>query len=152
MGWSLVIQSFGVFLKTWRSRIWRSLFRNCLQGTGETWGFALHRNIRIFSFLCFDFLENFKAVFVFQRWRFCGRRRILRRVLMLRSLRLLSSGRTMSISDRLELCFFRSKGIYWFLWFCKLGEDFGKVAVYMTKFAFEWNMLIIQFLDVTPIS
>ena len=139
--WGLVNQSVGIFLRTRRSRFWRSLF-NWLQGTKGTRD-ALLWDIRSFRFLCFIFLKNFKTIFVFWPWSICKRRMILRRNLVLRHLRLLSPGRMASINNRLELYIFGSWEICWFLWFCKLGETFGEVAVYMIEVSFERDLLVI---------
>ena len=96
--------------------------------------------------------EELQNYFVFWPWSICKRRMILRRNLVLRRLRLLLPGRTMSIRNHLKLCIFGSWEICWFLWFYKLREAFSKVTVNMTELAFERDLLIIQFLNVAPFS
>ena len=56
------------------------------------------------------------------------------------------------IRNRLELCIVGSWGICWFMWFYKLGAAFSEVAVYMTEVAFKGDLLVVQFLNVAPIS
>ena len=119
---------------------------NWLQGTKGT------RDALLWDIRSFRFLKNFKTIFVFWPWSICKRRMILRRNLVLRHLCLLSSGRTVSIRDCLELCIFGSWELCWFLWFYKLREAFGEVTVDMEEVAFERDLLIIQFLNVDPFS
>ena len=114
----------------------RTVFEG-LEGIACTWSSTAFNSWSSNSYKTSNFF------FVFWRRRFCERCWILRWALMLWGLRLLSLRGSSSIDDRLELCIFGSRRSCCFLWFYKLGATFGKVAVYMTKVAFEWNLLII---------